>query len=97
MDVTLISDKQLKALYNKITVELRAREEAATKFRTEARLVPAEPRFLSQSTRKRFAGGFFTELLSNGRTKGFYAKTKTGIIWKMHNISGEWRKFNGQF
>jgi hypothetical protein len=105
MDINTLSLKQLKNLANSIAAELRAREEAATKFRAEARLVPVKVAssyaedgvYVAQSTQKRFAGGFFTEKLKGGRTKGLYAKTKTGVIYKRKNISGEWLKFDGRY
>ena len=102
MDINALSLKQLKALSDSITRELRARDQKSYTAKVLSRLVPLEVGtspvddiYFPASIHKRFGGGFFSEKLPGGRTKGIYAKTKTGIVYKWHKSCNEWDKFEG--
>lgn len=44
------------------------------------------------STRERFAGGFFCTIDGNKHDNHFYAKTKTGIIYRLNTQHRKWVK-----
>ena len=95
MNIAALTDKQLKTLHDKLAAELRARTASSNFNRTLSRLVAVDPGYQTATARRRFAGGFYTESFPSGHTRGFYAKTKSGILYKYRPLSGQWYKFEG--
>jgi len=90
---------QLKSLRADVDMMIRELEAAAAVKRTLDRLVPAtkDGDEVNPSDRKRFGGGFFREKFDTGRIGGtLYAKTKTGVLYKLHRDKYEshatWKK-----
>lgn len=91
--------RQLKAIRNEADVMIRELEAAAAVQRTLSRLIPApkDAADVNPSDLKRFGGGFFRVKYESGTVGGtLYAKTKTGVLYKLNRDKWEshatWKK-----
>lgn len=91
--------KQLKAIRNEVDMMIREMEAEAAVKRTLNRLIPTpkDAEGVNPSDRNRFGGGFFREKFETGTVGGtLYAKTKTGVLYKLNRDKYEshatWKK-----
>lgn len=97
IDISGLDAPGLRRLLTRVEVALRAAESASGADRLTARLVPIPPEevadmMLPKRELTRFGGGFFKERTSTGKTRGFYGKTATGIVWQWDPSRGAWSR-----
>ena len=89
-----MSIDDLRKLYSLLHKEIDKRLHERARSNLEARLSPFEPpdNLVTEEDRKRFAGGFFVELVNKNQAKGFFAKKTDGTLFKYEPMKRKWKK-----
>jgi len=101
IDLTVLSDMQLKRLSKKLDAEFKVRKQQNKISGTDKRLVPVDVKFIEEilsniaqltvpvSIKKRFQGGFFVDSV---HPNSVYAKTVKGVLYRFDRLLRSWVK-----
>ena len=94
IDLAAMSIPELKELHKRLLAHIRERTAEKTRSTLEDKLDPIEPdpKLVPAKDRRRFEGGFFVETDRHGKISRFFAKTKSGLLYRYDAMTKKWVK-----
>ena len=102
VDFAALNIAQLNKIISKAEAEKHKRLTSKKKTNLESALIPVElPSFIESVTKasdkKKFVQYFTRQTVpgSKWKTADFYAKSRSGLLYKWHNSNREWNRVEG--